>query len=132
MVICCWKHARENGSHGGYKNAEQMGGTVWTMNQFSWENKYVGVQIKATKVQFSQTSFLPKSQQGLIQIPNQHVLPPNFTGIPSTIIPRLVCGKCSFFWMGELDHMHPYLSSIQRPNTLSLLPGSCWALLLLS
>jgi hypothetical protein len=30
-----------------------MGGTVWTMNQFSWENKYVGVQIKATKVQFS-------------------------------------------------------------------------------
>jgi hypothetical protein len=43
------------------------------MNQFSWENKYVGVEIKATKVQFSQTSFLPKSQQGLIQIPNQRV-----------------------------------------------------------
>jgi hypothetical protein len=33
-------------------NAEQMGGTVWTMNQFSWENKYVGVQLKATKVPF--------------------------------------------------------------------------------
>ncbi len=33
------------------------------------------------------------------------------------------CGKCSCFWMGELDHMHPYLSSIKpRPNTLSLLP----------
>jgi endoglucanase len=31
-------------------NAEQMGGTVWTMNQFSWENKYVGVQLKATKL----------------------------------------------------------------------------------
>lgn len=31
-------------------NAEQMGGTGWTMNQFSWENKYVGVQIKATKL----------------------------------------------------------------------------------
>lgn len=31
-------------------NADTLGGTGWAMDQFSWDNKYVGVQMKATKV----------------------------------------------------------------------------------
>lgn len=31
-------------------NAESLGGTGWALDQFSWDNKYVGVQLKATKV----------------------------------------------------------------------------------
>lgn len=33
-------------------NGEQLGGTGWGMDQFSWDNKYAGVQLKASKVQF--------------------------------------------------------------------------------
>ncbi|XP_024366977.1 endoglucanase 7 [Physcomitrium patens] len=31
-------------------NAANLGGTGWALNQFSWDNKYVGVQLKATKL----------------------------------------------------------------------------------
>lgn len=31
-------------------NAESLGGTGWALDQFSWDNKYVGVQLLATKV----------------------------------------------------------------------------------
>lgn len=31
-------------------NADLLGGTGWGMDQFSWDNKYAGVQLKVTKV----------------------------------------------------------------------------------
>ena len=34
-------------------NADQLGGTGWAMDQFSWDNKYAGVQLKVTKVLYS-------------------------------------------------------------------------------
>lgn len=61
-------------------NAEQMGGTGWTMNQFSWENKYVGVQIKATKVckipnfpkTYAKPKFLKSTQNAIFQTSTKH------------------------------------------------------------
>ena len=32
------------------ENAEVLGGLGWSLDLFSWDNKYVGVQLKATKV----------------------------------------------------------------------------------
>ncbi|CAK9238051.1 unnamed protein product [Sphagnum jensenii] len=37
-------------------NAASLGGTGTAMNQFSWDNKYVGVQLKATKLLFDGTA----------------------------------------------------------------------------
>lgn len=34
------------------ENAQQLGGTGWAMDQFGWDNKYAGVQLKAAKVGF--------------------------------------------------------------------------------
>ncbi|KAG0610602.1 hypothetical protein M758_7G078000 [Ceratodon purpureus] len=34
-------------------NAASLGGTGWALDQFSWDNKYVGVQLKATKILLS-------------------------------------------------------------------------------
>lgn len=31
-------------------NGNSLGGTGWALDQFSWDNKYVGVQLKATKI----------------------------------------------------------------------------------
>lgn len=31
-------------------NAEYMGGTGWAVKEFSWDNKYAGVQILLSKV----------------------------------------------------------------------------------
>jgi endoglucanase len=31
-------------------NAVSLGGVGWALDQFSWDNKYVGVQLKVTKV----------------------------------------------------------------------------------
>jgi len=33
-------------------NGVYMGGTGWAMKEFSWDNKYAGVQILLTKVTF--------------------------------------------------------------------------------
>jgi len=32
------------------ENADALGGLGWALDLFSWDNKYVGVQLKATKV----------------------------------------------------------------------------------
>ncbi|CAK9254095.1 unnamed protein product [Sphagnum jensenii] len=32
------------------ENAQQLGGTGWAMDQFGWDNKYAGVQLKAAKL----------------------------------------------------------------------------------
>lgn len=32
------------------KNADSLGGTGWAMTEFSWEVKYAGVQVMASKV----------------------------------------------------------------------------------
>jgi hypothetical protein len=68
-------------------NAEQMGGTGWTMNQFSWENKYVGVQIKATKVckipNFPKTYAKPKFSEINTKC--------NFPNINKTLIKLISC-----------------------------------------
>lgn len=32
------------------QNGESMGGTGWAVNEFSWDNKYAGVQILLSKV----------------------------------------------------------------------------------
>lgn len=34
------------------ENADTLGGVGWALDLFSWDNKYVGVQLKATKVEF--------------------------------------------------------------------------------
>jgi Glycosyl hydrolase family 9 len=48
-----WLH-RATGSdeylHYVVENAECMGGTGWAMIEFSWDVKYAGVQLLATKV----------------------------------------------------------------------------------
>jgi len=33
-------------------NGVYMGGTGWAMKEFSWDNKYAGVQILLTKVNY--------------------------------------------------------------------------------
>jgi len=44
-------------------NADQLGGTGWGMDQFSWDNKYAGVQLKVTKVIFNPLMPLPVADQ---------------------------------------------------------------------
>jgi endoglucanase len=36
------------------ENADTLGGAGWALDLFSWDNKYVGVQLKATKVPTAQ------------------------------------------------------------------------------
>jgi hypothetical protein len=78
-----------------------------------WE--YMGIHIKATKVQFSQTSFLPISQQlTLLSVCSSWFS----LGSHPQLYHVWCVGNADTF-----DHIHQYLSSIKpRPNTSSVLP----------
>lgn len=38
-------------------NADTLGGVGWALDLFSWDNKFVGVQVKATKVWIRSTIY---------------------------------------------------------------------------
>jgi len=42
-------------------NGVYMGGTGWAMKEFSWDNKYAGVQILLTKVILCNKKKIPAS-----------------------------------------------------------------------
>ena len=39
------------------ENAHSLGGSSWTMTEFSWDVKYAGVQVLASKVMWWYTVF---------------------------------------------------------------------------
>lgn len=40
-------------------NAVYMGGTGWSVKEFSWDNKYAGVQVLLTKVNYNLANSCP-------------------------------------------------------------------------
>jgi hypothetical protein len=54
------------------ENAQQLGGTGWAMDQFGWDNKYAGVQLKAAKVRVVFSHYYTKTLKSVTTITTRY------------------------------------------------------------